>query len=208
MVPRDHTSRGLGALRSAAAWGERAFAGWRALLGRLALVGKDAPGAALARYLSSPGAFIADAGPRESGVLLRVGLTALVVGLGVGSVVALSGDGPASAMLDVAGIAVWALVRLAVMRLLTPEADASSRARVSAAWAGSLVPFALAATGSLRLAAFTASVVLAYLGLAGALGRRRAFTLTCWAFGGQAAVSVAVWLARSGVMFAMWLGRS
>lgn len=84
----------------------------------------------------------------------------------------------------------WAAARLLVMLALRPRGD-RVRALTIAAWAASLAPFALGVTEGLRFAALAASAVWCAGALAASgLPARDARTMTAWAFGGQAGVTL------------------
>lgn len=97
------------------------------------------------------------------------------------------------------GMLAWAAVRLAILVVLAP-AGRVERVRAYAAWAVSLVPFALGATEGLRFLALAASAWLCLDALQ-SLGesRRTARTMVLWSFGGQAGVVALGWLVRGGV---------
>lgn len=135
-----------------------------------------------------------------------LGARAFVFGMIVLALVTASGHnawGPG--VMLVASEVLWTGMRFIIIALLMPRA-AIGRTRLTIAFLAGLLPYALAATWLLRLAALAASAVLTYRGLLGAgVARRDVRLATGWAFGGQMAVFAGGWLIR-GVIAVLTLG--
>lgn len=185
---------------------------WRRLLGRAVPAGAPkaprpprprpdplrAVGAVVA-YVRSPRDAVASADSRGLNALTTVGALAVTAGALLSVPVSRAlGAGWLAAFVYVGWLAVWAIVRLAVLRLAAPRAALGTR--FEAAWGGALLPFVFAVTRPLDLIALAVSAVLTVRGLEGAgVSRTDAVRCVAFAFGGQLVVELAAWIARSAV---------
>jgi hypothetical protein len=135
-----------------------------------------------------------------SRTVVWLGYGALLLGAATGVVLAPAGLSRTLALWAGVQSVLWALVRWLLMRLL-----GRGRARDSAALLGAsslgLVAYVAAVTPELRAAAWVVSAVITWMALV-RLGdaRREAARTVGIAWGAQALVVAATWLARSGVM--------
>ena len=191
-----------GASRAAGESGARAARGWRRVLsGALGGIGRGAGtlaaslGEAILALARPSGLAIADRRVLRSHAVW--GSAATLVGVGVA--LALSGT-TAPAVAGAAWTVFWAFARRALLGLSAPAA-LTRTPRLWGVWGVGLLPFALAVTAELRLVALAASAFVTYRAAAGAgASRRQAAWMVGLAFGGQAAVEAASWVARAGTL--------
>jgi len=147
----------------------------------------EKPGAPSRSWLLRPG-------------VVWLGAASLALGIGLG--VALSPPGPARSLAIWAGVqsALWAPLRWLVMKYASRGRTLDGAALLGASSLG-LVAYAVAATPELRAVAWVASAAITWAALS-RLGdnRREAAQIVGIAWGAQALVLVASWIARSGVI--------
>jgi hypothetical protein len=153
-----------------------------------------------AAYVAHPAATVANADARTRDRLTTCGGLAFAVG--IVTAFALSAalrEPPARAFLTAAWTITWAITRYLIMKLATRRLEKGRT--LEWAWAPALIPFAGAVAFPLGIAALASSAYLTYAGLTGlTVGRRDATRAVALAFGGQALVEVAAWLARGGLV--------
>lgn len=202
----DGAARGLSGL----------FASWRRLLSGLYSISRAQSVAfatksgtwlgSMAQGISNPGKAVEVESVRGTARLASIGVSFLLVGT-VASL--LFGAGGPSHFVDIAWTAAWAPLRLAIMWLVAPRRGARLRTATLSAWGVGLAPYALAISPLTRIVAFFASAILTFRALCGGapLARKEAFAMVLGAWGGQAAVEVASWIVRAGVVVAFLGGR-
>lgn len=100
----------------------------------------------------------------------------------------------------------WAVARLLVMRQFTRAHGQRSAGMVSDAWGAGLIPYAFAVTGWLTFVAWSSSAVITWRRLR--QDETTADTATravLWAFGLEAAATLAAYMLRNGIMIAALL---
>jgi hypothetical protein len=160
-------------------------------------------------YLRRPAAALAVAGPSTLRTLATVGVWCVVIGAVGGFIFSgVQGAPAAERFLAPLWTLVWAYARLFILRTSAPRPLKDDRVLLNAAWGAALVPYLLAVTPSLRLAAFAASAWYTWRGVHGAgATNSRAGAMVALAYGGQLAVEVATWFARAGAyLFLLFLG--
>lgn len=127
--------------------------------------------------------------------LLGAAVGALAVGVVGGIALAPGGQPRVVAAAAGAGSVLWAVVRLALMRVTARGSESDARA-ITGAWALGMLAYAVGVTPSLRALAWAASAALTWYAL-WRLGeeRRTATRMVAVAWGAQAVVVVLSWLA-------------
>jgi hypothetical protein len=193
------------------------FGQWRAVVSRVLRAIASSPlwtGAGVwladvSRFVVRPAEVMCSDDARPRLLVSRTGYACLAVGAVVTALLTLSGGtGPIAAATDAAWLVVWAAARFAVMHLASGEVLRARASSLRVAWAGGLIPLAVAVTPLLHAAALVASAALTWRALrASGAPQREATAVVGWGFGGQAAVEVLAWIVRGGVIYALLLGR-
>lgn len=126
-----------------------------------------------------------------------VGARAFVFGIVIAGILTSLPTGlPVPGVLTVAGEVLWAAARFVILALVLPR-GAIDRSRLSVAFLAGLLPYAVGATATLRIASLALSALLTRRGLIGAGMASRATDVAIgWSFGGQMGVIALGWLAR------------
>jgi hypothetical protein len=198
------TREGVGELGDSLGW---LFKGWRRVVTKTVSVARPSERLASARMLLSdalmvlrcPTTFGSLDAPRADR-LAALGFRTFVLGSMGGVILGwLTAGSPGSALAAAVNSALWAGARLAVLIALAPQGR-RMRLVTFTAWGVSLLPYLLGVTDGLRLVALAGSAFVCFGALRGAgLRAGTTRTMTVWAFGGQAGVSVLGWLLRGGL---------
>lgn len=183
------------------------FLAWRRWLTRAAHSFADARLAVAPAFSAGSGFLRGSVLAPDTAPLVPLGIACVALGaVGTFVVSAVARASLAVSASDAAWLALWAGLRLVLLRLASP-AELAEDPRLTAAWAGGLLPFALAWVAPLRVVAFGASAWLTFRALRTLAERRMSLALTGIAFGTQLAADVVVWVASSVALVAGYLLR-
>lgn len=98
-------------------------------------------------------------------------------------------------------VAIWAIVRLAVMNLVAGAPRGETESALRTAWSLGLLPFVIGLTPDLRLLALVVSAALTYRALrCSGFVQRAALRMVAWAWGIQLVAGLLSILARNGLV--------